>query len=110
MNAGISRNRNIRWLLLVILYAERIAGATQSGGWLAEDLLRRLLSAEGYPVSLPEFRAYCDYLASVEIGCIESGNTGTKLDPEQRYRLTAKGMRVATREEIAPGVGVSGDE
>jgi hypothetical protein len=110
MNALVIRNKQIRWLLLVILYAQRVANATQVGGWLSEDLLRRLLSAEGYPVEVAELRAFCDYLASAEIACIESNNAGSAFAPEWKHRLTAKGMRVATREDTAPGVGVTGEK
>ena len=110
MNPAISHNQNIRWLILVIIYAQRANGATESGGWLREDLLRRLLAAEGYPLSVEELRIYCDYLEDQTIACLEKKRLGDPIHPDCKYRLTAKGMRAATREERVIGIGVSGNE
>lgn len=104
------RAPNIRWLFLLVLLAQRQEEGTEIGGWLAEEPLRRLLAAEGYPLSREEVRTYGDYLADPRIACIEAKNAGNLVTPRFKYRLTAQGMRAAGREITVPGVGITGDD
>ena len=108
MAPNVVRNQNIRYLLLVILQALRQAGSTELGGWIAEEPVRRVLAAENYPVSVEELRAFFDYLEDDAIGCTQSQRS-KDIPPRYKYRLTAKGVRVATGEDSAPGVGVSAE-
>ena len=110
MSASIVRNQNIRWLVLVIIFAQRSAGATESGGWLTEDLLRRLLDAEGYPVTRDELCVVLDYLLDQHVGCLEKKASGDASDRKYKVRLTARGIRAATREETIRGIGVASED
>lgn len=105
-----TRNENIRWLLLVILLVQRQQGAAEVGGWVKEGLLRRLLAAEGYPLSVDELRMFGDYLADANVACIEKKNSGDFVAPDYKYRLTARGMRVADREVVVPGIGINAED
>lgn len=106
MTPQVARNQNIRWLILVIMHAQRVGGVTEPGGWFPEDPIWRLLAAENYPISVAELRSFMDYLEDDAIACVESLRS-KDIPPRYKYRLTAKGVRVATGEDHAPGVGVS---
>jgi hypothetical protein len=101
---------NIRWLILVILMVQRQEGSTEIGGWLNEEVLRRTLAAEGYPLSRDELRIYCDFLADQTVGCIEIKRLGDMTEPRCKVRLTARGMRVAGREITVSGIGVTEED
>lgn len=106
----MANHRNIRWLILVILMVQRKEGGAEIGGWLGEELLRRLLASEGYPLSRDELRTYCDYLADATVGCIESKRLGDLTEPHFKLKLTARGMRVAGREIAVAGIGINAED
>jgi len=99
-------NKQARWLILVILNENQRAKDRAAGGWMALPMLQRLLAAQSYELRQEDIRAHCIYLADEEIGCVEQGRSGDYAPFVYRYRITAKGVRVATNEEKAPGVGL----
>lgn len=95
-----------RWLILVILYENQRDKNREAGGWMRLPMLQRLLSAQGYDLTQEDIRAHCVYLADEEIGCVEQGRLGEYSPFIYRYRIKARGVRVATGEEKVPGVGL----
>ena len=101
--------RNIRWLALMILREQRRRGKAESGGWLRESLLRKLLAAQGYDLSTLDLREYMIYLQDPEIGCTETRKDGDTPPYVYKYRLTAKGIRAVDEEEKVPGIGINNE-
>lgn len=103
-------NRNIRWLTLMILHEQRKGGRTESGGWLSLPLLRKLLAAQGYDLTVSELLDHMIYLQDKEIACTETKKVGEIPPYTYKFRITAKGVRSVSREEKVPGIGLYGDE
>lgn len=103
-------SRNIRYLLLLILREQRRLGKAESGGWLAEILLRRLLANQGYPLEIHDLRDYMVYLQDREIGCTETKKENDLPPFLYKYRITAKGVRALEGDQKVPGIGLSGDD
>lgn len=99
-------NENIRWHILMILHAKRLAGQTRSGGWVELPILRRLLDKEGYSLTEAELKDFCVYLDDDEINCLETQKIGHAAPYRYSYRITAKGVRAVNYEEKVPGVGI----
>ena len=99
-------NKQTRWLILVILYENQRAKNREAGGWMKLPMLQKLLSAQGYQLTQEDIRTFCVYLADDEIGCLEQNRQNDHAPFVYRYRIKAKGVRVATNEEKAPGVGL----
>ncbi len=99
-------NKQARWLILAILHENQRAKNREVGGWMRLPMLQRLLSAQGYDLTQEDIKAHCVYLADPEIGCVEQSRAGDHAPFVYRYRIRAKGQRVATGEERAPGVGL----
>lgn len=110
MTPNTIRNKNIRWIILIVLNALAKQGATEAGGWVREQVVRRLVAAEGYPLDINELRVFFAYLGDEDIACLEQKNFGTRVDPDYRIKLTAIGQRVAEGEVFAQGVGASEDD
>lgn len=101
-----ARNANIRLLILMILLTERQGGAAESGGWLAESLLRRFLSHKNYPLDENELKSFIDYLCDPAIGCIDRKRITEEPPYKYKVRLLARGMRVIEGSETIAGIGV----
>lgn len=99
-------NKQIRWLILLILLQNQRSKNRESGGYIRLAMLQRLLQAQGYALDKEEIKTFCVYLADKEIGCLEIAVEGDHKPFVYRYRLTAKGMRAANDEERVPGVGI----
>ena len=100
------RNREIRWLFLHELRAARLAGKTQSGGWLNHLMMRKLLSLQGYDLSDEELRDCAIYLQDNTIGCAEDKKIGEKAPYIYKYRITARGVQVLEGEIKVRGIGI----
>lgn len=109
-NTARIHSQNIRWLLLQILHLQRQSGRAESGGWLSEALLRKLLADQGYDLSVPELRDYMIYLSDSEIACSETQKRGDLPPYIYRYRITARGVRALEETERVPGIGIFGYE
>lgn len=103
-------NRNLRWVALVILHAQRVKGRAESGGWVREAVLRKLLDDQGYGLVVHELRDLMVYLCDPEIRCVEIEVKGDAEPRLHRYRITARGVRAVEREEEVPGVGIYGHD
>ncbi len=103
-------NRNLRWVALVILHAQRVKGRAESGGWVREPVLRKLLDDQGYGLTVHELRDLQVYLADDKIGCVEIEKKGDAEPRLYRYRITARGVRAVDREEEVDGVGIYGHD
>jgi hypothetical protein len=99
-------NRNVRFLILLILHESRLKGRAESGGWLTLSMLRKLLTAQGYPLTENELKEFCLYLWDPEIGCLDLKKTGDFAPYVYKYRITAKGVRAVEGEEKIVGVGI----
>lgn len=103
-------NRNLRWLVLMILQAQRQKGRAESGGWVREAVLRKLLDDQGYGLTVHELREVMIYLNDPEIRCAEIKKDGDAAPYLYRYRITARGVRAIDREEQVPGIGIYGHD
>ncbi len=103
-------NRNLRWIALMIVHAQRKKGRAESGGWVREAVLRKLLDDQGYGLTVQELRDLMVYLADQEIRCTETKKEGEAAPYVYKYRITARGVRAIDREEEVPGVGIYGHE
>lgn len=101
--------RDIRWLILSMLHEARKTGKVESGGWLQLPVLRKLLDTHGRALTELELRDYCVYLSDKEIGCLEIQRSGQSAPYLYKYRITAKGVRAITYEQLVPGVGIYSD-
>jgi len=109
-NDKTTYNRNLRWIALVILHAQRKRGRAESGGWVREAVLRKLLDDQGYGLTVQELRDLMVYLQDAEIRCAETKKEGEAAPYTYKYRITARGVRAVDREEEVPGIGIYGHE
>jgi len=109
-NDKVIYNRNLRWVGLVILHAQRTKGRAESGGWVREEVFRKMLDDQGYGLTLHELRDLMVYLSDPEIRCVETEKKGDAEPRLYRYRITARGVRAVEREEEIPGVGIYGHD
>ena len=107
-NDKTTYNRNLRWIALMILHAQRKKGRAESGGWVREAVLRKLLDDQGYGLTVQELRDLMVYLQDPEIRCAETQKLGDAEPRTYRYRITARGVRAVDREEEVPGIGIYG--
>lgn len=101
-----TNDRQVRWLILVILHANQRSRVRESGGWMRLPMLQRLLSDQGYDLTKEEIRSYCVYLADPEIACMQIQRDGDHAPFVYKYRITARGVRAVNGEEKFPGVGL----
>lgn len=99
-------NKQIRWLILLILLNNQRAKVREGGGWLRLAMLQRLLSAQGYDLTKEEIKTQCVFLADPEIRCLEIKVDGDQAPHIYRYRITARGMQAAEGEIKILGIGL----
>lgn len=100
------RNANIRHLILVLLQQQRQRGNSESGGWVQDLTLRKLLDHSGYPLTREELGEFMAYLTDPQVQCCDEQRVHPAPPPRYKYRLTARGVRHLEGIEIVPGVGL----
>jgi len=111
MSQEATHSRQIRWIILTILWAERRERRARSGGWVELPVLRKILRDQGYPLSEPDLIDYLIYLADAEIAAAEIKKDGNNAPYRYSARITARGVRALQSDEKIPGVGLySGPE
>ena len=105
-DAKTINDKQIRWLILLILYENQRAKNREVGGWMRLAMLQRLLAAQGHDLTKDDIKAYCVYLADAEIRCLEIKIDGEHAPHIYKYRITARGVRAANGDEKFPGIGL----
>lgn len=99
-------DKQVRWLILLILMENQRAPRRETGGWLRLAVLQRLLSGQGYNLTKDDIKTYSVYLSDPDIHCLEIKVQNDHAPFVYKYRITARGMRAATGEEKVVGVGL----
>ncbi len=102
----MTNEKQIRWLVLLVLLENQRSKHREAGGWMRLAMLQKLLSQQGYDLTQEELKTVCVYLADPEIHCLEIHRENDMAPHVYKYRITARGVRVAGQEERAPGVGI----
>lgn len=97
-------NKQVRFLILLILDINQRQKNRPAGGWMRQGMLQRLLVAEGYELDLEEIHAFAVFLQGV--GCLEIRKIGERPSYKHEYRITSTGMLVASQEKKIEGIGI----
>jgi hypothetical protein len=100
----IYKTQRIRRVILMTLHEARLAGASESEGWLNNLTLRRILADQGYDMSDLELRDALIWLLDRRVDCIEMERVGKKPPYIDRSRITSVGVSVAIGERDIEGI------